>query len=437
MKWYKISIVALACLVFTGCNKRLPDAYQEGSDYQYMERMAFSSFHQKGKDVEYFAYGNYIYYMDKENGELLPLCGKADCLHDKENDSERIQQCNAYMETESVDTGISYCNGYLYYIDKASASEKPALYRLSADGMEKEQIYQWEKDVGIEEWMTHRDVLYYAEHIYLSGKDGTEERYTLKALPLTGKVKKPKVVHEVDKNMEVFTIADLQAYGNFLYFQVHSQKKTEEEITDENYFKYWSIKTFIYDMEKDKVKELTIPDLGKYDVIQGVAFWQGRIIFSPFNPQIDYMEPTTWYIADLDGSDVEGFMEDEDIGQGLMFLSDGKYLYLSNVNMVWRGYDKGEETYKIYDKNLELVDTVKLPFKPSFGDVAVGTPETMYLNYEKTESDKEETDEEKADIGKEEGEEKETEWGVMYWDKSKIGSYHGSAFETTDIKYEG
>lgn len=29
------------------------------------------------------------------------------------------------------------------------------------------------------------------------------------------------------------------------------------------------------------------------------------------------------------------------------------------------------------------------------------------------------------------------EWGVMYWDKGNIGSYHGDAFEMTHIKYEG
>ena len=55
----------------------------------------------------------------------------------------------------------------------------------------------------------------------------------------------------------------------------------------------------------------------------------------------------------------------------------------------------------------------------------------MYIIYEKAESEKETGGE------KETEEESETEWGVSYWDKSKIGSYHGSAFEMTDIKYEG
>ncbi len=413
--------------MLAGCSKSLPDTYQEGSDYQYMERHAFSAYHQTGEKAHYFAYGHYIYYMDKEEKVLLPLCGKADCLHDRETDFEKIQGCNAYMETESVDTGISYCNGDLYYVEKITGG-KDALYRISADGTKKEQVYQWGKDINVEEWMIHRDVLYYAEHMYLPEKDGTAERYALKALSLSGHVKNPEAIYTVDGNMNVMTVGDLQAYGNFLYFQVHAYEKSEEEITDDNYLKYQYLKTFIYNMKKGEVSELTLPDTEKDDIIQGVVFWQGRILVGPYNPHVGYMKPVPWYIADLDGSNAEMFMED--VGQGLMFHSDGKYLYLSNINMVWRGYDKSEECYKIYNKDLNLVDTVKLPFKPPFGDVSVGTSESMYLNYEKTKSGKKEED------GGEEKMEKD-EWGVMYWDKGNIGSYHGDAFEMTHIKYEG
>lgn len=423
IKWYKVIMTMLVSFFLTGCGGDLPDTYQKGSDYQYMEKQSFNAYHQEGEKVHYFLHGHYIYYMDKEGSQLLPLCGKADCLHDRETDTEKLQNCNAYTKTEASDTGIAFCNGYLYYVEN-HISDVPALYRLSADGMKKEQVYEWEDNIGIEQWIIHRDVFYYAEHKYLAGKSETEERYALKSLALSENVKKPKVVHEVDKNLTVFTVAHPQAYGNYLYFQVHAQKKTEEEVTDDNYLKYQYMKTFIYDMKKDEVSELTLPDLGKDEVIQGVTFWQGKIVFGPYNPHIEFLEPVSQYIADLDGSNAEIFMED--IGQGLMFLSDGEYLYLSNLNMVCRGYDKGDANYKIYDKNLKLVDTVKLPFKAPYGDVGIGTPEMMYILYEKAEPNGEETEEEE-----------EREWGIFYWDKSKIGSYDGSAFEITDIKYEG
>ncbi len=422
--WKKLTVIIFGCLLLAGCSKSLPNTYQEGSDYQYMEKQSFYSFHQVGEKADYFAHDHYIYYMDKEKKELLPLCGKADCLHDKETDLEKIQGCNAYMKAEDSSMGIAYCNGYLYYIE--DFSEKPALYRLSEDGTKKEQVYEWEGNIGVEQWIIHRDVLYYAEHCYLKGENGTKERYAMKALSLAGNVKKPETVMKVDENLVVFSVAHPEAYGNFLYFQVHAQKETEEEVTDDNYLKYQYMKTFIYDINGKKVKELTLPDMGKDEAIQGVAFWQGRILFTPYNPHLEFLEPVKWYAADLDGSNIEVFMEN--IGQGLLFLSDGKYLYLSNLNMVSRGYDKGEGTYKIYDKDLNLVDTVKVPFKPSFGDVAIGTSKYMYFNYVKEKSDKEAEEEKNGE---------EVEWGVSCWDKSKIGSYHRDAFDMTDIKYEG
>lgn len=427
-KWYRITILAVICFFLTGCSKSLPDTYHEGSDYQYMERYEFLAFHQKGAGVQYFAKEHYLYYLDEGSDTLLPLCGKADCLHDKETDLEKMQECNAYMETKAVNTGIIYCNGYLYYVDSRILSG-PVLCRVSADGMKREEVYKWEDTVNIEEWIVHRDVIYYTEHTYLSDKDGTEEQFAIKFFSLTDNVKKPENVYIADKDMDVFTLADLQAYGNFLYFQIHAQIKSEEETTDDNFLDKLYLKMFIYDMKEGKIRELALSDMPKNYRIQRIAFWQDKLLFSPYDFKKEDKDLRTWYTADLDGSHIEVFMEG--IEQGLYFCSDGKYLYLSNVNMVLSGKVEGTGTYKIYDKDLTLVDTVTLPFDSSFGESAVGNAEYMYIIYEKAESEKETGGE------KETEEESETEWGVSYLDKSKIGSYHGSAFEMTDIKYEG
>lgn len=429
IKWYMAGLIVLSCFLLAGCEKKQPDTYIEGSDYQYMQREAFFSFCQQGDGVQYFAYNHYLYYLDESGNTLLPLCSKADCLHDRETDTERIQDCNAYIETEAVDTGIAYCNGYVYYVNKGGGFSSPALYRVSADGAKKEQLYQWEEDVSILQWIVHRDVLYYGEHSYFTSEEGTEERYVMKALSLTGKgIKKPNTIYTADENLDVFSLANPEAYGNFLYFQIIAQKKTEDEVTDDNYIDYMYKKTFIYNMENAQLSELTLPDMEKVDTIQGVVFWQDRILFHPNENDKEYMEPTTWYIADLDGSDAEVFMEN--IGRGLKFFSDGKYLYLSNAVMVELGFDKNE-IYKVYDKELTLVDTFTLPFEHSFSDPAIGNQECMYIIYEHDEDENEEENNEENE------EEEIAEWGVARWDKSKLGSYDGSAFEMTEIKYEG
>lgn len=418
IKRCKFAAIFLFCLFFTGCSDNLPDTYQEGSDYQYMEKGIFFPYHQQGEGVQYFVHGHYIYYLDEENGSILPLCGKADCLHENETDDGRISECNAYVQAGADDTGIAFCNGYLYFVDKTDFS-LPVLYRLSADGSKKDQIYKWEDNVSIEQWIVHRDVLYYSEHSYTADGDGTGEQYALKALPLNRKnIKGAETIYTAQKNLDVFTLAHPQAYGNFLYFQIHAQTKSEVEITDDNYLDYLYMKTFIYDIKKGQISELALSEMPKGNIIQGVTFWQNRILFMAFDLNKDYTKPNIWYIADLDGFNQEVFMED--VAQGLSFLSDGKYLYLSNASMV-SGEDK-EQTLKIYDKEITVIDTVTLPYKQNVGEPAIGTPEHMYIFYTegKTEADTEE----------------QTEWGVACWDKSKIGSYDGSAFEMKKIKYK-
>ena len=63
--WKKLTVIIFGCLLLAGCSKSLPNTYQEGSDYQYMEKQSFYSFHQVGEKADYFAHDHYIYYMDK------------------------------------------------------------------------------------------------------------------------------------------------------------------------------------------------------------------------------------------------------------------------------------------------------------------------------------------------------------------------------------
>ena len=104
-------------------SKELPDTYVEGSDYQYMqlESRRFFMMQSQGSKAFYLLHGNYIYFIDEGSDMILPLCNKADCLHDKETDPEKYSYCNACILPENKlplgDAGISYCNGFLYCLD--------------------------------------------------------------------------------------------------------------------------------------------------------------------------------------------------------------------------------------------------------------------------------------------------------------------------------
>lgn len=405
--------VIFIIFILSACGKKeLPDTYVEGSDYQYMQMGGFA-FHlpiQKGTDGYYFQKGSYLYYLDGTTDTLLPLCGKADCLHDKEPDQEQLTKCNAYIGDHIVG-GISFCNGNVYYMEKvAGSSYVYTLYRISSDGVKKEQLYQWKMDGLISEWIIHRDVLYYTEQEYLLEDGKISTQYHVNMLPLTGMIRQPEQIYTADDGLEVFALGILSAYGNYFYFQILAYTEDFEEITDENYSDYLYQKYFIYDTRDRQLTELAINEMTEDYMIGRIIFWQDKILFTPTGLKTEYMEPEPWYIADLDGSNAEVCFEN--IGMGLSFISDGNYLYLSNANMVDRGYVTEEKTYTVFDQNLETVDSFTLPFE-YFSDPPIGDAEYMYIMYEN-----------------------ESGWGVLRWDKSGIGSYNGNSFETTEIPYE-
>ena len=105
---------------------------------------------------------------------------------------------------------------------------------------------------------------------------------------------------------------------------------------------------------------------------------------------------------------------------GYSIRSDGKYVYLTNSFMVTMGelglldYEENK-IFWVYDADGNLVDTFVLPEEISlFGTPPIGDAEWMFIIY-RDDNDG---------------------WGVLRFDKSKIGSYHGSEIELTVIPYE-
>lgn len=47
---------------------------------------------------------------------MYNLCNKPNCLHDKETDTNKVSECNAYSLFSVKTTEINYMNGAIYYI---------------------------------------------------------------------------------------------------------------------------------------------------------------------------------------------------------------------------------------------------------------------------------------------------------------------------------
>ena len=414
----KIAAVFCAAILLTvlcaACkSKELPDTYVEGSDYQYMQMeggMYFTLTKAQGGKGMYFLHGDYIYFLDEEANTILPLCNKADCLHDKEPDSEKYTYCNACLLPPdggpTGDLGISYCNGSLYCLDEGLRGHPALLYRISEDGSQKEQVYKW--DARVNEWLIHRDVLYYSKPTYETIDGKVQASSQIFALALTDLAKQEKPVFIPDKDLDVAVLGKPKAYGNHLYFQIIAYTPTEEKITDDNFLEYIYYKTFVYDIVDGQVSELVIPDAKPTEFVSDIVFWEDKIILGSFDFATDETASSDYYIAELDGSNPEIFMTD--IPKYKQFASDGTHLYLTNANTIeYSSADEGMILYEVYDHDLKKIDTFAPTTKLRFyGILPLGT-DAMYLQYTS-------------------GDENDPSWGVIRWDK-QIGTYHGEPID--------
>ena len=410
--------ILLAALCSACKSKELPDTYIEGSDYQYMnmESLRFTLRHVRGSKGPYVLHGDYIYFIDEGSNLILPLCNKADCLHDQETDPEKYAYCNACMLPANGfptgQLGISYCNGVLYCLDDGFNASPPTLYRLSEDGSKKEQVYQWD-NCSINEWLIHRDVLYFTKQVHENIDGKIKENVQLMSLSLTDPAKKEKPVFSADADLDIFTLGKPKAYGNHLYFQILAYTPSEEEIDDDNFLTYLYYKTFVYDILNDTVTEIVLPGTSQTEFISSLELWNDKILLSSFDFAPGGTAESDWYIAELDDSNPEIFMRD--VPKYSSFVSDGTYLYLTNAHKVARGEeDEDNLIYEVFDNNLEKIDTFKPPTTIIFHEILPLGTDVMYLQYSS-------------------GDENSTAWGVVQWDK-QIGTYHGDPIDKDVVK---
>ena len=228
------------------------------------------------------------------------------------------------------------------------------------------------------------------------------------SLSLTDRTKQEKYVFVPDGDLNVYTLGNPAAYGNHLYFEVIAYTPPEGKIDDDNFLEYMYDKTFVYDIVNEQVSELLLPNMSPFEFVAAVTFWDNKILLSTFNAITGDTARRDWYIAELDGSNPEIFMEN--IPKHSVFASDGKYLYLTNAKTVLQGKeDEDDLLYEVYDQDLEKIDTFKPTTLLIFNDVLPLGTDAMYLQYDS-------------------GDENDPSWGVMRWDK-QIGTYHGEPID--------
>ena len=343
----------------------LGDEYNQGTDYQYMfdDQLNMGSVTMaRGEDGYFFLRGHYIYYMDDETQTLVPLCNKANCMHNEETDSDRYSDCNAYVEYASA---IAYCNGYLYVMDGMITK---TLYRIKEDGSVRESVMEWSAGDGVTAglWSIHRDKIYYYEQSNEVDGEEVADVNCLKCASLKGSKTEPEVIYDLPDGMILVSFTTIQAYGNYVYFQVVA-------VTEEDYDLYY--KEFIYNIQDGSLTEL-VPDEAEDAMVSKVTFWNGRVVSTVYDEESnESYGDIKLYVSDLDGSNSELLMDD--VPYGTYIYGDGTYLYLTNYFAMVMGWDDAQY-YEVYDEEMNLVDTFLSPFDNAL-NTCIGMEEGMYF----------------------------------------------------------
>ena len=386
----------------------LGDEYNQGTDYQYMLDCGMNggATMARGENGYFFLQGHYIYYLDDETQTLVPLCNKANCMHNEETDPDRYADCNAYVEYAS---SIAYCNGYLYVVDGMGDQ---TLYRIKENGAVRESVMEWPVEGGMSVglWSVHRDKVYYTEQsIEVDGEDVDDVCY-LKCASLKGSSKaEPETVYELPEGLILVSFGTIQAYGNYVYFPVIA-------VTEGDYELYY--KTFIYSIRDGSLTELA-PEEGEELQIAGVTFWDGRIVSVAYEEDSSATEADVKvYVSDLDGSNSEYLM---DVPYATYLYSDETYLYMTNYYQASMGYE--DQYYQVYDVEMNLVDTFATPFDGAWS-TCVGMDEGTYFWTAGSGSSAVDED------GNTTGYKSMT---LQFFDKSAIGTLDGAQFSYSGV----
>lgn len=417
MKGKKIGIIIIIVviqLILFGCSKQKAvqsNTYVQDTDfqYQYYKEMLYGVDTVETDDGYYKLINDMIYYVDKESMKGIPLCGKADCLHDQETGKKRTE-CNAYVASKD---GYLYHSGKKLYVlseewDSSMANTIDILYEISMDGTTKDVIYKASSNEGeIGQWMIHRGYFYFS---IKKPDENDKEHIAIMRCPL----KNTKKLETVCEMNDIYhgEVQYLGAYGNYLYIYNWGFNQDIDNDQTENWVKTLENRWMCYNTVTGEVKELFKEQKKEGSLtkaVQSITFWKDKILFCYYyveDEKVESEEAKQMYLADLDGENVEKAFLKEDGWDRC--TSDGTYLY--EDNFMTKGVKEGKKTaqLKVYDTQGEQIDEMEMPV--DYGTQMPAGGENCFLL---------------STIA-------DNKIYIFYMDKTKIGSYKG---QKEEVKY--
>ena len=144
--WFSLLIVVIFCVVSCGKEKTERIDYDQTSSKTVFGRtnIAMADSSQDGIYVQPLTAIPDLFYMDRASGKIVFLCGKADCEHGKEENTD----CNAYFEEGLIRDSIQIENDKLYVLGKPTKEHNSILYRMDLDGSNREAVTTINAEAG-------------------------------------------------------------------------------------------------------------------------------------------------------------------------------------------------------------------------------------------------------------------------------------------------
>ena len=407
-----IACIMLVIIALSGCSRekiQYADTYISEQDMQYTHYQNAYGAGMNTVETEkgyYKLVNKFLYFIDKETMSTVPLCDKAECLHDQET-PEKKQNCDAY--TGSDENGQLFYDGTFLYVlrdvyDKEKNRYVKELWHISMDGTTKDRVYTFPEGEEIFRWILHRGTVY-----YVTEEEGENEK--LHKVWKCFSLKDTKSVKTIDVFNDIYNgdVQTLQAYGNYVYLYILGFNEDIESDLTQKWTTTMENHWVCYNIVTGETKELFADqkeDGKTIKIIQSIHFWKDKLL-----AKYVYMDEKAQkseeigqiYQYQLDGSQKEKLLKAED--QYDKFCTDENYLYVYNF---WRkSVDAGKEKPKmtVYDKQGNQVDEMEMPMN-AYADMEGGSSDCFLWDMQ--------TEEKMA---------------IVYIDKSKIGTYQGKKME--------
>lgn len=351
-----ISITLLIItLTFLGCsNNNLDidnsDTYIFGQDSQetfiaYQSRAYLA----ESEDSIYYINSDngFLYVIDKETHNCLPLCNKSDCLHDKETSDSKKQKCNAFLGL-CPSNNISYYNNKIYFNKKTEYKDKDGvsytayeIYKLSLDGTKRELVYST-TEFYIWNFKIHRGYIFfeaskYDEEVGFSGSSSA-----LYKVSVDGNSEAEEVLAYYKYGIQInMIVMDTRFYGNHIFLLI-DYIDTDNNSTESRYL-------INYDLQTDEWENLS----EKLDI-------NIESMFTIFNNKIVFSNKSRIYECNFDGSNEKEILNCTDILDGYQYYNpltnDGENLIITPCN------DEDVSEYLIFCNSDYEPSVHKMPF---------------------------------------------------------------------------